>query len=62
MRAAVDHYQTPEGQRELKVINEAAKKMNNYVMLSIQKESEAAMKDFLNRLRSIGERMRQRHG
>ncbi len=58
MRAAIEHYKTPEGQRELKVINDAVKKTNSYIMGSIQKETELAMKDFLGEIRSIAERAR----
>jgi 4-hydroxyphenylpyruvate dioxygenase-like putative hemolysin len=60
MRAAIEHYKTPEGQRELKVINEAAKKMNGYIMRSIQKETDVAMKDFLREVKLISERARNR--
>lgn len=58
MRAAIEHYNTPEGQRELKVINEAMNKTNGYIMGSIQKETDTAMKDFLRELKLIGERAR----
>lgn len=58
MRAAIVHYNTPEGQRELKVVNEAMNKTNGYIMGSIQKETGTAMKDFLNEIKEIAERAR----
>ena len=60
MRAAIEHYKTPEGQRELKVINDAVSKTNGYIMGSIQKETEAAMKDFLGEIKLIVERARSK--
>lgn len=60
MVAAIEHYKTPEGRRELKVINDAVKKSNVYIMTSIQKESDAAMKDFLRDIRSIADRERKK--
>ncbi len=60
MRAAIDHYQTPEGQCELKVVTAAAQSTNQYVLQSIQKESELAMKDFLTRLRSIAAQIKNK--
>lgn len=60
MRAAIEHYKTPEGQRELKVMNEAVKKTNSYIMGSIQKETELAMKDFLGEIRSIAAKARSK--
>lgn len=56
MRAAIEHYKTPAGQRELKVINDAMNKTNAYIMGSIQKETEAAMKDFLAEISRISQR------
>ena len=58
MRAAIDHYNTPEGQRELKVINEAMNKTNAYIMGSVQKETDVAMKDFLKEIKLIFEKAR----
>lgn len=60
MRAAIEHYKTPEGQRELKVINEAAKKMNTYILGSIKRETDGGMKDFLMEVKQIVERERSR--
>jgi hypothetical protein len=60
MLAAIEHYKTEEGQRELKVINDAVKKTNAYIMVSIKQESEAAMKDFLSDIKVIFERARSK--
>ena len=56
MQAALKHYRTPEGQRELKVMNEAVAKTNGYIMGSIQKETEAAMHDFMKEIDAITDR------
>lgn len=58
MRAAIEHYKTTEGQRELKVINEAVGKTNAYIMGTIQIEIEGAMKDFLGEINLIDTRAR----
>ncbi len=60
MRAAIEHYRTPEGQKELEVITAAAQSMNSYISQRIQKETDAAMKDFLTQLRSIAERLKNK--
>ena len=60
MRAAIEHYKTPEGQRELRVINDAVGKTNSYIMQSIQTETDLAMKDFLREIKELGERDRNR--
>ncbi|RNC68054.1 MAG: hypothetical protein ED859_11525 [Desulfuromonadales bacterium] len=60
MRAAIEHYKTPKGQQELKVINEAATKMNAYIMGSIKQETDLAMRDFLREVTQIAERARKR--
>ena len=58
MRAAIEHYTAAAGQRELKTINDAVKKTNAYIMGSIQRETEGAMNDFLNEIRSSVEKAR----
>jgi hypothetical protein len=60
MRAAIEHYKTPEGQRELIVINEAAKKMNAYILGSIKHKTDEGMKDFLVEVKQIMENERKR--
>jgi hypothetical protein len=58
--AAIAHYKTPQGKKELKIINEAVAKLNRYLMGSIQKETELAMKDFLNELKIIVDREKRK--
>ena len=60
IRAAIEHYRTTEGQKELKVISAAAQKMNGYIMSNIKKEIDAATKDYVSQLRSIVERYKNK--
>jgi hypothetical protein len=59
LRASIQHYRTPEGQQELKAMNEAAFKLNAYILNSTQQAYEAGMREFVSRVRSISEKTRR---
>jgi hypothetical protein len=59
MRAAIAIYKTPEGQRQLKAINEAAAKMNAYVIGSMQQSMKEAMPQFIERLKATAMKVKQ---
>jgi hypothetical protein len=59
LRASIEHYRTPEGQHQLKAINEAASKLNAYILGSIQQATEAATQEFFSRIRFIAEKARR---
>jgi hypothetical protein len=59
MREAIKHYGSAEGQRQLKAINEAAGRMNTYVLTSINTATEQATQDFIQRLQLLAEKARR---
>ena len=59
LRKSIEHYQTPQGQNELKAINEAAAKLNAYILSSSQEACQAATNEFLYKLRLSAEKAKR---
>lgn len=59
LRKSIAHYRTPEGQNELKAINQAAAQLNAYILTNSQKASQAATNEFIYKIRLIAEKARQ---
>lgn len=60
LRKAIDHYRTPEGQNELKAINEAASRLNAYIAKNIQQASAVGLQEFIAKVKAGAIRARQR--
>lgn len=60
LRKAIRHCRTPEGQKELKAINEAASRLNVYVTSSMEKASAEGLPEFLAKIKIAAERAQNR--
>jgi hypothetical protein len=59
LRASIQHYRTPEGQHQLKAISEAGSKLTVYILSSVQQANDAAMREFISKVRLISEKARR---
>jgi len=60
LRKAIEHYRTPEGQKELTAINQAASRLNAYISNNIQQASAAGLQEFIAKVRAGAIRAKQR--
>ncbi len=55
---AIEHYRTPQGQKELKAISSAASTLNAYISSKIQKELQEGMPEFMKKVQTAVQKAR----